>query len=119
MIKKIEVLHKDNIVMIINFTNMNGIAHVNNISEKKNPWLPYISKNEKEYSISICDITKFLETRCVPRTRENIEEILKKYNLKEYSPIGICKKTHGVSHNDNYWVRFDNELLEFNNARVR
>ena len=59
MIKKLEVLHKDNIVIVINFTDMNGIAHVNNISGKKNAWLPYISKNEKEYSISICDITKF------------------------------------------------------------
>lgn len=120
MIKQIEILNKDTLLVNITFIENSNIAHIMNISGKKNPWLIYISKNEKEYDISICDVIKFLETRCVPKTRENIEELLsKKYHLKEYSSIGICKQTHGVSNNDNIWLRFNSEELRFDDVRVR
>lgn len=118
--KKIEILDRDTLLMIIGETDKPNILHVDNISGTKNPWLIYISKNEKEYDINICELIKFMETRCVPRTRDGIEELLrKKYHLKEYSPIGICKQTHGVSHNDHIWLRFDDETLRFNDVRVR
>lgn len=119
MIKKIEILEMDNLIMTI-YTSQSGLVHIDNVEGKKNPWIPYISKNEKAYDVSICDLIKFLETRCVPRTREGIEELLrKKYHLKEYSPIGICRQTHGVSNNDNYWLRFNDENLRFKDVRVR
>ena len=36
---------------------------------------------------------------------------LKKLGLAYYDPLGIVKKTHGVSYNDFLWIQFSGEHL--------
>ena len=41
------------------------------------------------------DFIEFLEERCVPKSRENINILLKEMGLTEYDPIQIVEKTQG------------------------
>lgn len=51
----------------------------------------------------------FIEERCVPRTRVNINDLLKCMGLSEYNPYDIVRITHGVMVDDCYWLRFPEE----------
>lgn len=65
-------------------------------------------------------VSRFCETRQPPRTRFNIDDILKKYNLKEYLPIQMCKISHGVTHSDDLWIWFEGqERYKYADIRVR
>jgi hypothetical protein len=99
-----------------------GDALVENFEGIKNISLMPISFDNSKYTVPFTDIWKFLETRCVPRTRVDIDNLLKqKYNLREYSALGIVKRTHGVSMNDYIWIKFEgeDESINFESTKVR
>lgn len=54
-------------------------------------------------------VLDFLESRCVPRTRIDINDILRAYGLREYNPMLMCRKSHGRSPTDFIWVKFDDD----------
>ncbi|MDE6706861.1 MAG: hypothetical protein K2K06_02350 [Oscillospiraceae bacterium] len=58
---------------------------------------------------TVRDYESFLEDRCFPRTRDNCDELLACIGLKHYSPIDIIMVTHGVQHDDHFWIRFDDQ----------
>ena len=64
-------------------------------------------------------LMQILELRCWDRNREDIQEILQHFGLKEYNPYEIVKKTHGVSYNDYNWFRFPGEKLTSKDVLVR
>lgn len=74
---------------------------------------------EKIAEVDFKEVTKFLESRTVPRTRFGIEEILKKYDVKFYDPLNMCKKSHGVSMSDFVWIKFMGEEVEFKDVKIR
>lgn len=47
---------------------------------------------------------EFLEDRCVPRTRYNIDEILKDMGMTEYNPFEFVKRTQGRIADDKGWI---------------
>ena len=59
------------------------------------------------------DFLNFLETRCAPRTRVDIDRILKDYRLKYYDPLAMCRKSHGRSPTDSLWILFDDEIYKW------
>lgn len=64
-------------------------------------------------------VLEFLERRTVPRTRYNIDDVLKQYDLKEYLPLHMCQKDHGVSMTDYIWIKFDGEDICWEDVAVR
>ena len=48
---------------------------------------------------------EFLEERCVPKSRENINILLKEMGLTEYDPIQIVEKTEGRMAEDAQWLK--------------
>lgn len=60
---------------------------------------------------TVSDLQDFLEYRCFPSDRANKDEILKALGLERigYDPLSIVMRTHGIMHNDDYWVRFKGE----------
>lgn len=50
------------------------------------------------------DYEDFLERRCVPRTRGNIENVLKEIGVPSYDPLSIVEKTQGKMAEDNFWI---------------
>lgn len=59
----------------------------------------------------------FLQERVVPRTRENINEILADCGLREYNVYELVKITHGTDRNDKIWIKFDGEDLSWEKLR--
>lgn len=49
---------------------------------------------------------EFLESRCMPRTRDKLKWQLRELNLDRYDPLLICKKTQGRMADDDMWIRF-------------
>lgn len=69
---------------------------------------------------SLADIEKFLESRCFDRTRDDTDQLLKRYQLSAYHPLSICKKSYGRKMEDMVWIRFDDmETVTYDNIKLR
>ncbi len=84
ILTEIFVSYKDNKVSIINHTN-DLIDRAFGINE--NP--------------SIKDFEEFLESRCVPRTRDGLKLYLRSIGVYYYNPLLIIEKTKGRMAEDN------------------
>ena len=63
----------------------------------------FVNKTE----VSIQDFEEFLESRCFPRTRDNMKLILKELDLPFYDPLLIIEKTQGRMAEDNFWIKVE------------
>lgn len=70
-------------------------------------------------NITIEDVEDFLEDRCVPRTRANINEILAIKGYPGYMPLLILRDTHGVLCEDEFWIRFEGETLTWDDVKIK
>ena len=71
-------------------------------------------------NITVKSISAFCESRQPPRTRVDINRILReKYDMREYLPMQMCKKSHGITMADFLWMKFDDEDITYENVRVR
>ena len=74
---------------------------------KKHPFKQIFHADEMD----INKLSEVLRTRCWEDNRADIDVHLKKLGLAYYDPLGIVKKTHGVSYNDFLWIQFSGEHL--------
>ena len=51
------------------------------------------------------DFMEFMAERCVPKTRDNLSEILKELNLHGYDAVAIVEKTQGKMAEDEQWLK--------------
>ena len=51
------------------------------------------------------DFERFLESRCFPRTREDVDLILEELGLEEYDPFAIVERTGGRMAEDLQWIK--------------
>lgn len=56
-------------------------------------------------------IYTFLKDRCYEDSYAGLEEILKLQNMTSNNPWEWNRKTHGVTWEDFFWIRFDGENL--------
>ena len=68
-------------------------------------WSPF-----QQQSPSFSDFEWFLETRCFPRQRYNLKELLRLFDLDHYDPWRIVVKTHGTVANDPCWLLFETDI---------
>lgn len=52
------------------------------------------------------DVIRFLESRCFPRNRSDIKQILRQLHLKEYDPYLMCKLSNGQTEQDDCCIDF-------------
>lgn len=64
-------------------------------------------------------IEAFLKSRCPDPHRGDLEELLEIYGLDSLDPVEWCRKTHGVTHDDFFWIQFPREDLSWENVKVR
>lgn len=50
------------------------------------------------------DFEFFIESRCVPKSRSNIKNILRDIGVSSYDPLQIIEKTKGRMAEDNQWI---------------
>lgn len=55
---------------------------------------------------TIEDIFFFLKSRCYEDGRADLKEILQAAGMTSNDPWEWCRKTHGVTYDDFYWLRF-------------
>ena len=53
------------------------------------------------------DFERFLEERCMPKSRAGIREYLETIGVDEYNPIEIIKKTKGRMAEDKQWLELE------------
>ena len=56
---------------------------------------------------------KFLAMRCFDRTRPDTKQLLELMGLDSYNPYEIVKKSHGFTYDDQIWIKFPGECLEW------
>lgn len=66
---------------------------------------------------TIDNLLWFLETRCVPRNRADLKEILEYNGIKEYDPLTIVRKTHGTAFHDDMWIQFEGENFKYEEVK--
>lgn len=52
----------------------------------------------------------FLESRCIPRTRDNLKWHLREIGVDFYDPLAIVLKTKGKMAEDHFWLDVTNEM---------
>lgn len=72
-------------------------------------------------NITVQGISRFCESRQPPRTRFDIDYLLKhKYKIREYMPIQMCRISHGITHSDDLWLLFEGqEKCRYEDISVR
>ena len=53
------------------------------------------------------DYEEFLESRCFPRTRDQMKLMLRELSLPFYDPFLIIQKTQGRMAEDNFWIQIE------------
>lgn len=64
------------------------------------------------------ELIEYFKTRCWEPTRPDIEALLSKLNIETYDVVEIVKRTHGRKSNDNFWIKFDSEDLDYDKIRT-
>ncbi len=62
---------------------------------------------------------KIFESRCIDRNRPDLKDFLDYYGLKEYNAYEFCLKTHGVSTQDFFWIKWADETITWDDVKVR
>lgn len=61
----------------------------------------------------------FIESRCMPKERTQLQDYLEELDLEEYNPWDIVKRTHGVMWEDFLWFKFPGEDISWDEVKVR
>ena len=61
----------------------------------------------------------FLESRCYENNRADLPYILKQAGLTSNNPYEWIHVCHGVTWEDFFWVRFDDEDIHWDDVRIR
>lgn len=114
----IEVMLKDKVISTLEVDYTNKLiksyeTHLTNPSD----WifLPFGHKENPTWH----NLQEYFEDRCFPRSRSNVKELLKVWDVDEYDVWKIIHKTHGVMNDDYVWFRFDGEKTTFDEVRMR
>ncbi len=67
--------------------------------------------------LSLNRVYSFLKSRCYEDGRADLQEILNQAGLKENNPWKWNQLTHGVTWEDNLWIKFEGEEINWENVR--
>lgn len=98
-----EFLSKDDLVAKVSVDG--NKVHVDRIS--KDPFDQWFYKE----NMDLFELNDILSGRVFSPEREDAGRLLQNMGLKVFSPIDICRKTHGVKRDDYLWIRFEGEDL--------
>lgn len=89
----------DDILTVIDPDYIHSKVSIKNYTDNINLRAFGLNKNP-----TIEDLESFLESRCIPRTRDGIKSYLKSIDVPYYDPYLIIKKTGGRSVEDNFYL---------------
>lgn len=62
---------------------------------------------------------RFLKSRCYEDHRADLPEILQKAHFLDNNPYDWVRLTHGVTYDDFFWIRLDQETISWDDVRIR
>ena len=62
---------------------------------------------------------RFIKSRCYEDGRGDLAEILKKAHLSDNNPYDWIRISHGVTYDDFFWIRINDEQLTWEDVRIR
>ena len=62
---------------------------------------------------------RFLKSRCYEDSRADLDIILKKAGFHDNNPYDWVLLTHGVTYDDFFWVKTNNEQITWNEVKIR
>lgn len=62
-------------------------------------------------------VYNFLKARCYEDNYVALEEVLRENNMTSNNPWEWNKKTHGVTWEDFFWIKFDGEDIQWEDIR--
>ena len=68
--------------------------------------------------ITLDSIKRIFETRIFSENRPDKQILLNNLNLDRYDVYDIVRKTHGSTHNDNFWFKFDDEYITYKDIKL-
>ncbi|MDI0267302.1 hypothetical protein QIW52_15055 [Clostridioides difficile] len=66
-----------------------------------------------DYQPNDKNIRDFIGDRVMPEERHGLNSILEGLGLDFYDPWEICKKCHGCSHEDYWWLKKENDKFDW------
>lgn len=102
---------------IVDFKVKHGKAIYIKSYEQNRSLFPLEFKNRD--IITLDDINLFVEARIVPQERFNLMDVLAEAGISEYRWEPILKYVHGLCTDDCYWFRFEDELLTYEDVKMR
>ena len=66
-----------------------------------------------EADLTIDNVLDFFKERCFEEERADKDEILNHYGLEVYDPESICRITHGIMCDDDFWIKFDDDSISY------
>lgn len=100
-------MHEDDVVAHVECYADTGEVRCTELTNVKH-WL-FMGKRPH----TIPYVLQKLESRCPPRTRPDIDEILEYLGVSSYSVLDIVRKTHARMAGDALWMRFEGETLTY------
>ena len=62
-------------------------------------------------------VYSFLKSRCYKDSYAGLEEVLKKQNMTSNNPWEWNRKTHGITWEDFFWIKFEGEDINWEDIR--
>lgn len=75
---------------------------------------PFSGKN-----FNIIRFYEFIKSRCYEDNRDDLNIILKKAGMNNNNPYEWIRLTHGVTWEDAFWIKFDDENITWEDVKVR
>lgn len=113
------IMYKDDCVADV-YTNNNNIVQkiIKYIPDSpKQPFWGETENMSKQYLTE--KFYNFLKERCYEDGRADLDEILELAGMKENNPYKWVKVSHGVTYEDFFWLKFDDEIIKWEDVRVR
>lgn len=110
-----QVFIKDELIAEVDFDPIQQTVGEYKTYSKDVVWLPFGVCMNPDYGF----VESFLESRCPPRERVNIKELLHNWGLDFYDPLAIVQKTYGRMLADYLWVKFDDDPVTYQDVKIR
>lgn len=62
---------------------------------------------------------RFLEGRCYEDSRADLQVILNQAKMTSNNPYEWVRVSHGVTYEDYFWIRFDDEEITWDDVKIR
>lgn len=112
------IMFKDILVAVVKTNEKNIVEKIEKYVED-GPIQPFWGSMNQSSAILTSRFFAFLKDRCYEDGRANLKEILDSANLESNNPYEWIKISHGVTYEDFFWIKFENENITWKDVKIR